>query len=50
VAVGDAIDGQTEAFGVEKERRDIPELDSGLGVVGDGSDVGLEGQGFCAPR
>ena len=50
VAVGDSIDGETEAFGVEKERRNVAELDSRLGVVGDGSDVGFEGQGFCAPR
>jgi len=49
VAVGDSIDGEPEAFGVEQERRDVTELDSRLGVVGDGADVGLDVQGFCAP-
>ncbi len=49
VAIGDSIDGEPKAFRVEQERRDVAELDSRLGMVGDGADEGFEGQGFCAP-
>lgn len=42
VAIRDLVDGEAEAFRVEKKGRDIAKLDARLRMVGDGSDEGFE--------
>ena len=45
VPIGNSIDSEAEAFRIEKKGRDVAELNSWLGVVGNRSDVRSEADG-----
>ena len=49
MTVCDAIDGETQSFGIEKKCRDVAELDTGLWMVGNRANKRMERHG-CDPR